>query len=386
MSDTDPQVAAFTTRGYRRDIFRCLGYEYEDAIVSEFHDGHLVEPVAAALGTMAFRARLWTERKGLDRLVHPGGGRTTGLGRDVDLFFAIPAIPADLIALSTIRDWRARSAFAVCHLQELWVVDIQKNMPWLRPILNRFDHVICMLRNSVEPLARELDVPVSYLPPSVDAESMCPWPTLPARIIDACAIGKMDPVTHEALWGWGQRTGRYYRFTTEAAAQYRDDHMWHRRALTQTLQRSKYFFTYRAKRDFIAQRKTQDEFGPRYFEGAAAGAVQLGDPLPGNPAYCENLDWEGAVVEAGFSSGDIPALIEELENRPDRIEEVRRANVVNCLTRHDHVYRWEKTLELAGLAPTPAMASRRARLEALAARVSAGLTRDPSRLGDARIG
>lgn len=383
MSATNPQVAAFTTRGYQRDLFRCLGYEYEDAIVSEFHDGNLIEPVAAALGTTAFRARLWTERKGLDRLVHPGGGWTTGLARDVDLFFACPAIPADLTALSTIRDWRARSAFAVCHLQELWVAEIQKNMPWLRHILNRFDHVICMQRHTVEPLARELDVPVSYFPPSVDAEAMCPWPTLPVRTIDACAIGKMDPMTHEALWDWGQRTGRYYRFTTEATAQYRDDHMWHRRALTQTLQRSKYFFTYRAKRDFIAQRGTQDEFGPRYFEGAAAGAVQLGDPIPGNPAYYENLDWEGAVIQVG--SGDIPALIEELEGRPNWIEGVRRVNVVQCLTRHDHLYRWEKTLEIAGLAPTPAMASRRARLEALAAQVSAGLTRDPSEWGAARI-
>lgn len=368
----DARVAVFTTRDYRREIFRCLGYEYEDAIVSEFHDGHLVKPVSAALGTPMFRARLWTERMGLARFVPHGSGQTTSLGRDVDMFFAFPVSNRDLLALSTIPDWRVRSRFAVCHLQELWAANIPREMPWLKPILNQFDHVICMLHNSVEPLARELDVPVSYMAPSVDAEALCPWPDPPTRVIDACAIGKMAPVTHEALWDWGQKTGRYYRFTTEAGAQYGDDHMMHRRALTQTLQRSKYFFTYRAKRDLTEQRRTQDEFGPRYFEGAAAGAVQLGDQVHGSPAYAENLDWDGAVIEAEFSTPDMPALIESLEAQPDWIAQVRRDNVTNCLRRHDHVYRWEDTLRIAGLEPTPAMAARRARLEAMAATVQAG--------------
>ena len=366
------RVAVFTTRDYRREIFRCLGYEYEDAIISEFHDGHLVKPVSDVLGTLMFRAQLWTERMGIDRFVQPVGGRTTSLGDDVDLFYAFPTSTRDILALSTVPDWRARSRFAICHLQELWTADIPGQMPWLKPILNQFDHVICMLYNSVEPLARELDVPVSYMAPSVDAEALCPWPDPPARVIDACAIGNMAPVTHEALWGWGQRTGFYYRFTTESGAQFSNDHMMHRRALTQTLQRSKYFFTYRAKRDLTEQRRTQDEFGPRYFEGAAAGAVQLGDQVHGSPAYAENLDWEGAVIEAEFSAPDMPALIEELEAQPEWIAQVRRDNVTNCLLRHDHIYRWEDTLRIAGCAPTPAMAARRARLQALAETVVAG--------------
>lgn len=370
MTTADPKIAVFTSRGSERGVFRCMGYEYEDAIVSEFHNGQLIEPADTLLETATLRARLWAERQGLGRLLRPGEGRTTALGQDVDLFFAFPAAISDLVTLSTIRDWRSRSRMAICHLQELWVAEIPQNMPWLRPILNQFDHVICMLRNTVDPLAEMLDVPVSYLPPSVDTETMCPWPDPPARVIDACAIGKIADQAHDALWDWGQRTGRYYSFTTEASGTFSGTYVKHRRATIQTLQRSKYFFTYRAKRDFTAQRKTQDEFGPRYFEGAAAGALQLGDPVPGSPAFAENLDWEGAVIEAGFATDEIPTLIEQLEAQPDWVDGVRRANVINCLTRHDHVYRWEDTLRIAGLSPSPAMAARRARLHALAETVA----------------
>jgi hypothetical protein len=367
----DPRVVVFTMRGSKREIYRSLGYEYEDAIVSKFHDGGLVEPVAAAFDTKAFRVRLSAKRRWLDRFVHPTGRQTVGLDSDADLFFAYPASIQDLRTLSNVRDWRTRSDVAICHLQELWAAAIPREMPWLRTILNRFDHVICTQYNTVQPLSRELDVPVSYLAPGVDAEALCPWPDPPVRVIDACAIGKMDAATHDALWDWDQRTGRYYRFTTEGAAPLSVSHVMHRQALSRTLQRSRYFFTYRAKRDRTEQRAEQDEFGPRYFEGAAAGAIQIGEKVHGNPAYAEHLDWEGAVVEAEYSEPGMPALIEALENQPEWVAKVRQANVVNCLMRHDHLHRWERTLEIAGFAPTAGMVARRDRLQALADQVAA---------------
>jgi hypothetical protein len=363
-----PRVAVFTSRTHRRELFRGLGYEYEDAIVSEFEDGLLVHPDPSVLDTRAFRLRRQADRVGLGGILPRARAGT--METDVDLFFAFPASSKDLFALAAIPDWRERSRFAVCHLQELWVANMAAQVPGLRHILNRFDHIICMLHHSVEPLAQALDVPVSYLPPSVDAEALCPYPHPPERVIDACAIGAMHPETHAALWDWDRSTGRYYRFSTDTGASFAVSHLHHRQALAQTLQRSKFFFAYRAKRDFSQERGQQEEFGPRYFEGAAAGAIVVGDRVTGSPPFEENLDWEGAVIAAEFDEPGMPAILEDLLARQDWLEGVRRANVSNCLTRHDHVHRWQSTLDLVGLSPTPEMAVRQERLKALAARVS----------------
>jgi hypothetical protein len=370
MRNEHTDVVVFSTRNHSRDVFRSLGYEYEDAITSEFHDGRMIEPNISEIGAASFRARVWAERYRIDRFLPFGTGRGGVRDWTSGLFFVAPASLSDLVELQTIRHWRERTHVAVCHLQELWAAEIPRNMDWLRPILNCFDHVICAQYDTVEPLQRELDAPVSYLPLGVDAESLCPWPNPPSRVIDACAIGAMSPVTHEALWKWSRQTRRYYDFTTTGAGtSFSSSHAHHRHALAQKLQRSRYFFAFRAKRAFDGQRKSQDEFGPRYFEGAAAGAVLIGDPLPGNPAYVEHLDWDGSVIEAGFEDATIPAIIEDLDSRTETVAEIRRANVLNCLTRHDHVHRWEATLALAGLTPTAAMKARRSRLEALAAQV-----------------
>lgn len=368
-TDMDLQVAVFTARGRRRQIYRSLGYEYEDAIVSDFHAGQLIEPAFEALNTVAFRARLWLERQRLGQFVPNVSHPSVGLGRDVDLFFVYPATLGDLLALNTIRDWRSRSSVAICHLQELWASSIPKEISWLQLILNQFDYVICSQYWTIKPLARELEVPVSYLPPGVDAATLCPWPNPSPRVIDACAIGKMDLATHNSLWNWDQRTGKYYRFTVDGPVSSCTSHVVHRQALSQTLQRSKYFFSYRAKRNFTDQRGEQNEFGPRYFEGAAAGTILVGEKVNDNPAFADNFDWEGAVVEAEYSEACMPTLIEELEGKPEWITAVRKANVVNCLMRHDHVHRWGSILEMAGFAPTKNMMKRLERLEALVEKV-----------------
>jgi hypothetical protein len=57
---------------------------------------------------------------------------------------------------------------------------------------------------------------------------------------------------------------------------------------------------------------------------------------------------------------------------PDQMTEISRRNVSEALTRHDHLHRWERVLDIAGLQATARMKARRKRLDTLS-RLLAGI-------------
>ena len=65
---------------------------------------------------------------------------------------------------------------------------------------------------------------------------------------------------------------------------------------------------------------------------------------------------------------------DEIEKQADWLEEVRRRNVANCLTRHDHLNRWDMVLKATGFEETPSAAARRARLKEQAAQLESRKT------------
>lgn len=363
------RTGVFTRRASHYEVSRCPGYEFEDLIVDELEPGAVfIHPLDDAACQLGLRANRWLKRHNVPVGDYNFGARTKSIGQDLDLFFAAPAVPSDLLELSTLHDWRKRSRVAVCYLQELWISEFDKQLPGVADILRQFDHVYVGLYHTAEALSKRLGIQVEYMPLGIDAEMWNPYLGRPKpRHIDVCAIGNVDKNTHDALWNWASETGRYYNFTTTGSATLSVPHRVHRQNLAQTMQRSKYFFTYMAKRDVTLQRGSQREFGPRYFEGAGAGAIQLGDKVETNPAYLEHLDWEGAVIEAPYETTDMPALIAELERNATWLENLRRRNVSNCLLRHDHLNRWDMVLKSAGLDETPSAAARRTRLQEQAA-------------------
>lgn len=359
------RTGVFTMRNAEYQVARCPGFEFEDIIVQELEpDSVFVEPLRGNAGQPGLRAKRWLERKGVPTGDVKFGAQTKSMGQDVDLFFAAPATPRDLLTLSTIHDWRKRTRVAVCFLQELWISEFDAQLPSVANQLRQFDHVFVGLYHTAEALTRRLGIKVEYLPLGIDTELWNPFADIPKpRAIDVTAIGNMDPETHQSLWDWAESTGRYYNFTTTGSERLSVPHDIHRQNLAQTLQRSKFFCTYMAKRVVTMQRGEQQEFGPRYFEGAAAGAIQIGDVVSTNPAYMANIDWEGAVIEAPFASSELPELIEGIEKDAAWVEQIRRRNVAQCLTRHDHLHRWDEVLRVAGLKETPGAADRRTRLE-----------------------
>lgn len=368
------RVCAFSLRDNIRGVFRCAGFEFEDAIVDDLEDGFLVQPPKAELPDFDIRVRRWMAMRGLTDGSPVMPARTKPMGQDCDLFFVNAALLSDLWYVDMITDWRKRSGKAVCFLQELWRNEIDAKLPSYVPILNRFDHVFCTLQHSVERMNEILDVPVSYMPWGVDAAEMSPYHQAAPkeRVVDMTVLGWVRPAVHDALWNWAENSGRYYNFTTTGLAAITVHHKVHRRALTNQLQRSKFFLTYMAKRETMFEIHGQAEFGPRYFEGAASGAVMLGDPLTGQEAFDAYLGWEDAVIDAPADGPDIPTLIEALEQDPDRLERIRRTNVAQCLRRHDNAHRWQHIAQTMGLTPSAATQARIATLDRMADEVEAG--------------
>jgi hypothetical protein len=109
---------------------------------------------------------------------------------------------------------------------------------------------------------------------------------------------------------------------------------------------------------------TQEEVGFRFFEGAAGGAVMIGDP-PDVDSFREHFDWPDAVIHLPYGSADVGDLIADLDRQPERLARIRRDNLANSLLRHDWACRWRDVLQTVGLPTSPKLASREAGLQQL---------------------
>jgi Glycosyl transferases group 1 len=148
----------------------------------------------------------------------------------------------------------------------------------------------------------------------------------------------------------------------------------HRLLISNIYKRSSFFIANGAKFNHGKETHGQEEIGFRFFEGVSSGAVLLGRP-PRTPAFEEYLGWEDSVIEIPYDCPDIADIIREFEGQRERLSAARSRNVRNSAQRHDWLHRWARILEHAGLDEGPAMATRRSRLNRLAASFdSAGST------------
>jgi Glycosyl transferases group 1 len=134
------------------------------------------------------------------------------------------------------------------------------------------------------------------------------------------------------------------------------------------IKRSRFLLVTAARWYDLERTGGQQELGSRYFEGAAAGAVLVGD-IPRNASFNEYFGWQDSVIPVQLNSGDIADVMAELATDPTRLERISKTNVVNSLRRHDHVHRWGQILAIAGLKETKTMEGRRRELEDLAASI-----------------
>ena len=292
------------------------------------------------------------------------------LERDYELFFPIFSNAFQLYSLATIPNWRQRCRKAACFITEVWA-DVLPN--YLLELLSEFDHIFLGLRHCVQDVARVTGRPCSYLPLATDILRFAPTSSDQSRPIDVCNIGRRSPVTHRALLEEAERRGSFYYYDTVAASgsdlkqrTFRvDSPHEHRIMLATLLKHSRYFIANRShvnNPEFTAGR---DEISARFYEGAAAGTVMIGEP-PHTEEFNRQFDWPDAVIHVPFDAPDIGRILADLDDDPERLQAVRRNNVRETARRHDWVHRIRAAFEVLGLTPTEQMQARTLRLDRIA--------------------
>jgi hypothetical protein len=351
-------------------------YEFEDLVVDLLGADRAAPLTEAALerGRKAYKAvRLLTGSRALaTALTPPVGARR--LDRDHELFLAVFNHPHELFNLHALANWRERSRFAACYICEAW----DSNLPgYLLELLGRFDHVFLGVEGACEAVGRLTGRPCTYLPMGVDTLRFLPSGPGAPRGIDVCGIGRRSAVTHRALLDWAAGTDRFYFYDTmrrggpQAATTFHViDPAEHRLLYSNLLKRSRYFIANRAWADRPSLTRGKDEIAARFYEGAAAGAVMLGEP-PDTDDFRSQFDWPDAVVRTPFDAPEIGKVIDALDANPARVERIRRASVENALRRHDWSDRLLRILSVAGVGPSGELQARRTRLGAIADRWAA---------------
>jgi hypothetical protein len=374
---TQRRVLILSTRRASRWLGFAAAYEAED-LVREWEGADLLAPeLVCAPGVLSSLSRRLERHAGLS-LGLARRMRKCKIERDYDLIYMHCMDLHYLEELAAAAPgWRQRCRLAVCRIEEAWSQEIAQHRSYYdrhyRELLSLFDLVVVGCAGGVPalaPLARDRCI---YAPAGVDAPIFCPVPFAPSRSIDVMNMGRRSPHTHQAFLDLTRDRDLFYIYDTMSDCHLLD-HRQHRSTLANFVKRARYFVAYRAKCDFSVQTGDQEEIGFRFFEGAAGGAVIIGDP-PTSPEFHRQFDWPDAVVRLPFGSTKVAAVLDELDSDPGRLETIRHNNVVGTLRKHDWVYRWEQVLAQLGLEPTFAMKRRKEELGRMAARLTPGVAR-----------
>ena len=364
------RVCLVSLRGVNQHAAWCSNYEFEDVIsASDSVDRFTLTP-ARGYAAREWLASRFIWREGLNRLtphfnpgVHP-----IRLERDYDLFVFVCMNPNDLIYLSAVDGWKSRCATKVCIMVEFytgWLHDYRLHLQLLRD----FDHVGLCFGSSVEGLGRQIGRPCHHVPLGVDVLRFGPSPNAPARCIDVYSMGRRPEAVHDALRKLAADWGLFYIYDTIPGVLIRPrDHRQHRDLVATCARRAQFFVTYPAKVDTPGETRGQSEVGARFYEGAAAGAVLIGQ-APTTPAFAREFDWRDAVIDIGTTTESVAAALDRMRVDPDYSAALGRRNAVEAMRRFDWGYRWEQVLRIAGLAALPPLERRLARLAREAAAV-----------------
>ena len=352
----------------------CLAYEFEDAFAAVTASQRIDVTDRSGL---EFSRRVYkftslvSGSSEFARRLGPSPRSKVVLERDFGLFFPMFNTSYELYSIATIPNWRRRCRKAACFITEIWPDWLHG---YLIELLSAFDHIFIGCRNSVEDVSRITGRPCTYLPLAVDVPRFAPASLDQSRPIEVCNIGRRSAVTHKALLDLAeQRQDFYYYYDTVAASgadlkdrtfRVEDPHE-HRGMLATTLKRSRYYIANRSyvnRPEFTAVR---DEISARFYEGAAAGTVMIGE-APHTEEFKRQFDWPDAVIDMPFDSPDIGRFLAELNGDRERLRAVRRNNVRETALRHDWLHRVQVIFDTLGLAATEKMRARAQRLERIA--------------------
>lgn len=356
------RVLLVTIRGLNPHAAWCSNYEFEDVIrhVDDVDVLQLAPARRASLRERFARSMAW---RGISTHLNPGV-ETVHLKRDYDLLVFVCMNVWDLLYLNAIGDWRARCKTKVCYMVEFYAGQAGELDPLLRR-LSEFELVAQSFSGSVAAVARLTGRPCHHVALAADVLRFTPHPDVAPRVIDVLSIGRRSEPVHQALLRESMARRLYYVHDTIPGALVRPSSpAEHREMLASSARRSRFFVTYPAKFG-DGESAGQSEVGARYYEGAAAGAILLGQ-APGAAAFRDDFPWEDAVVETRPDGSDVWDKFTSLRDRPEEMANLSVRNAVHALRHHDWGHRWRALLELAGVSPRPALTERLRALDALA--------------------
>jgi hypothetical protein len=359
----------------------CLAYEFEDtfAAVTDAHRIDVTGLPSLEFSRRAYKfARLASGSKGFARLIAPNPRDKVLLDDNFELFFPVFSNAYELYSLATITNWRQRCRKAACFINEIGWDLLPK---YLLELLSAFDHIFIGNHHSVQDVERITGRPCTYLPIAVDVPRFAPASYELVRPIEVCNLGRRSLITHQALLDDAERRQSFYYYDTVAASgpdlkdrTFRVDNAnEHRRLLATLLKRSNYYIANRSyvnRPEFTAGR---DVISARFYEGAAAGTVMIGEP-PCTDEFRHQFDWPDAIIHIPFDSPDIGRILNDLSANTERLRAIRKSNVRGAALRHDWLHRIQVVFDTLGLARTKKMQMRKNRLEEIAAQTRGLIT------------
>ena len=187
------------------------------------------------------------------------------------------------------------------------------------------------------------------------------------RAVDVYSVGRRYAGIHHEMLKAAERGDIFYVYDSQVGGGMTEvyDRRQHRELFANIAKRSRYFVVATAKMDQPDYRQGQVEVGYRYYEGAAAGAVMIGDELDCD-AYRELIGWPDAVIPIQPDGSDTMAVLNELGSDPERVAAISGRNTKEALLRHDWVHRWNEMFRIIGVDPSPRKAAREQRIKHLA--------------------
>lgn len=361
-----------TWRHFNNTASRCSLYEAQDVFASV--DEVDLLPLEAEVG---FQWRQSLQRRLINRditkrliYVNPGL-KQVRLKQDYKLLVVMCQQWYELMNLNAIEGWRDRCQIAVCWLDELWAAQIPSYRYWL-DALAQFDYIFVGMSEGARVLSETLGRPCHYLPFAVDILRFSPYPALPDRVIDVLSIGRKWDGIHRTLLQLARTQEIFYVHDTviDAGDMRLKDVQEHRNLLANMIKRSRFFMVAPAKTREFGETRGQIEIGYRYFEGAAAGSVLIGQ-APDCEAFRTYFDWPDVVIPLQQDGSDVCEVVRSLEAQPEFLQDLSERNAAAAARRHDWMYRWQKILEVAGMSPKTALSQRASQLEELARAVHA---------------
>lgn len=369
-----PRVCMATARKFKKRAFHCGHYESQD-VLAEIADVDLVllEPESGYQFKESWQRRLLYKDVSRRLIFANPGLKKVRLNKEYDLFVAGCQTHQDLLNINAIEGWKDHCKISVCWIDELWASMIPHYRFWIHA-LKKFDYVFLGCKGTVAALTTAIDRPCKWVSGAVDTLRFSPYPDPPERVIDVYSIGRRWEEIHQRLLCHGQGKGRFYLYDTfQGGLTEVQDYRQHRDLFANVAKRSRYFMVAPGKMDAPEETQGQVEVGHRYYEGAAAGTVMVGQ-APDCDAFRELFPWDDPVIHVEPNGSDVCEVLTRLDSEPERVAALSRRNASQALLRHDWVYRWKEIFETARIPPSAQMAARERRLAELAELAAASST------------